>query len=104
MVLNQIDSKLMSDRDDSTIYTTITPPETAAADILDHHDPFGSAEPSFFLVPWPGSTFVIRSVSSGHVITLLDGQIMLTQPGDRLDPLDMRGNQRLARFPKYCLR
>jgi hypothetical protein len=83
MVRNQIDPKPIPDRDDSTIYTTITPPETVAADLLDHHDPFGSAEPSSSLVPWPGSTFIIRSVSSRNVITLLDGQIMLTQSGGR---------------------
>ncbi|KAI4135459.1 MAG: hypothetical protein LQ341_005872 [Variospora aurantia] len=33
---------------------------------------------SFSLVPWPNSTFVIRCVSSGRVITLLEGQITFT--------------------------
>jgi len=83
MVLNQVDPKPILNDDDSTIYTSTTPPESVAANLLDDHDPFGGAEPSSFLVPWPSSTFIIRCVSSGHVITLLDGQIQLTQPGGR---------------------
>ena len=63
--------------DDSTI-SLATPTETTAAD-----DPFGTTKPSSFLVPWPGSTFIIRCVSSGQVITLLDGQTVLTQLGSR---------------------
>ena len=83
MVLNQVDPKPIPDPDNSTVYTAATPPETVAADFLDDHDPFGSAEPSSSSVPWPGSTFIIRSVSSGHVITLLGGQILLARPGGR---------------------
>lgn len=83
MVLNQVDPKPLSDLDDSTIYTANTPPETVADDFLDDLDPLGDAESSSPSVPWPGSTFIIRSVSSGHVITLLDGQIVLAQLGGR---------------------
>ena len=83
MVLNQADPKPIPDPDNSTIYTATTPPETVAVDLLDDHDPFGGAEPSSSSVPWPGSTFIIRSASSGHVITLLDGQIVLAQLGGR---------------------
>lgn len=83
MALNWVDSKPIPDGDDSTIDTAITPPDTVAADLLDDHDRFGGAEPNSSLVPWPGSTFIIRSVSSGHVLTLRDGQIALTQPGGR---------------------
>ena len=83
MVLNQADPKPIPDPDNSTIYTATTPPETVAVDLLDDHDPFGGAEPSSSSVPWPGSTFIIRSASSGHVITLLDGQVVLAQLGGR---------------------
>jgi hypothetical protein len=83
MVLNQVDPKPIPDPDNSTIYTATTPPETVADDLLDDHDPFGGAKPSSSSVPWPDSTFIIRSVLSGHVITLLDGQIILAQPGGR---------------------
>ena len=85
MDLNQVDPKpiQMNDDDDSSIYTANTPPETIAADPLDDHDPLGDAAPGSYLVPWPDSTFIIRSVPSGHVITLLGGQITLTQPGGR---------------------
>ncbi|KAL8769041.1 MAG: hypothetical protein Q9209_004827 [Squamulea sp. 1 TL-2023] len=86
MVLNQVDPKPIPDGDDSTTYTAITPPETVPdvpSDILSDHDSSHGDQPSSFLVPWPGSTFIIRSVKSGHVLTLLDGQIVLAQPGGR---------------------
>ena len=82
MFVNQVDPKpIQKNDDDDSIYTVNTPPETVAADLLDDHDPLGGAEQGSYLVPWPGSTFIIRSVPSGHVIALLDGQITLTQPG-----------------------
>lgn len=76
---NLMDSAIPDD-DDSTILTVNTPTDTNPPN---DSDPFDDAEPSPFLVPWPGSTFIIRSVSSGKVIMLLDGQIVLTQPGGR---------------------
>jgi hypothetical protein len=83
MVLNQADPKPILDPDDSTVYTAATPPESVAADLLDDLDPLGGAKLSSSSVPWPGSTFIIRSVLTGHVITLLDGQIVLARPGGR---------------------
>src|SRR2546421_11330502 len=68
--------------DTSTAYTANTPPETESGD-LDDQDPLGGAHPSSFSVPWPGSTFIIRSVSSGKVLTLLDGQVVLGLLGGR---------------------
>jgi hypothetical protein len=83
MVLYEDDPNPIPDPDNSTEYTTTTPPETVAADLLDDYDPFGGPKLSSSSVPWPGSTFIIRSASSGHVITLLDGQIVLAPPGGR---------------------
>ena len=83
MVLNRLDPKPISEPDNSTVNTATTPPETVATDLLDDHDPFGGAKPSSSSVPWPDFTFIIRSVSSGHVITLRDGQIVLARPGGR---------------------
>ena len=90
MVLNQVDSTPIPDGDDSTVDAAITPPGTDAPDLVSDDDdtldynPFDDVKPSSsLLVPWPGSIFIIRSVSSGHVITLLDGQIVLTRPGGR---------------------
>jgi hypothetical protein len=83
MALYQVDPNPIPDPDNSTDYTATTPPESVAADFLDDYDPLGDAKSSFSTVPWPGSTFIIRSVSSGHVITLLNGQIMLALPGGR---------------------
>ncbi|KAI9704126.1 MAG: hypothetical protein M1836_006987 [Candelina mexicana] len=80
MAFYKVDSKPISDDDESIIDPTTTLPETSAADPLNDYDVFSSAKPTFPLVPWPGSSFIIRSVESGHVVTLLDGQVMLTQP------------------------
>ncbi|KAF2664195.1 hypothetical protein BT63DRAFT_103099 [Microthyrium microscopicum] len=82
MSFNQLDPKPIQD-DDSTIYTAMTPPETIAVDHLDDLDPLGPIKISPSSVPWPGSSFIIRSASSGNVITLLDGQIVLDRPGSR---------------------
>lgn len=85
MVLDQVDPEPIqrNDDDDCSNYTVNTPPETVTADLLDDHDSLGDARPCSYLVPWPGSTFIIRSVSSGHVITLLDGHVTLAHPGGR---------------------
>ena len=75
---------LILDDDNSTIYTAatpLTPSTTVADDFLNDYDSINGAKSSSSSVPWPGSTFIIRSVSSGHVITLLDGKIELSPPG-----------------------
>jgi hypothetical protein len=53
-----------SEADNSTIYTTVTPPESVTAD---YEDDYNHAETT---APSSGSTFIIRSVLSGDVITL----------------------------------
>jgi hypothetical protein len=83
MVLNQLIPKPIPDLDNSTIYTPATPPETVVTDLLDDLDPLSNAKLSASSVPWPDSTFLIRSISSGHVITLRDGQVVLAPPGGR---------------------
>ena len=83
MALNYVEPQAIYDvdnDDNSTAYTANTPPETVVGDLLDDDHPPKGAESSSS-VPWPGSTFIIRSVSSGHVLTLLDGKIMLASPG-----------------------
>ncbi|KFZ15316.1 hypothetical protein V502_05685 [Pseudogymnoascus sp. VKM F-4520 (FW-2644)] len=78
MALYKVDPNPIPDLDDnSTVYTAATPPESVATDTLDDPNPTSAS------VPWPGSTFIIRSISSGRVITLLDGQIVLAPPGGR---------------------
>lgn len=86
MVLNYMDPKPMSESNfdgSSTIYRATTPPETVASDLnfLSDQDPLGTFKSSTSSVPWPGSTFIIRSASSGEVITLLDGGVVLARPG-----------------------
>jgi hypothetical protein len=76
MSLNQFDSESISDPDNSIIYTPTTTSENVTADLLENHNPSGSVTSHDF-------TFIIRSVSSGHVITLLDGQVVLAPPGGR---------------------
>lgn len=82
MVLGHVEPKPISDSEASSVCSLETPAETVAADmLLDELDPLGGASASSSSVPWPGSTFIIRDTSSGQVLTLLDGQIVLTRPG-----------------------
>lgn len=74
--LNQFSSKSISDPDNSIIYMPTTISENFTADLLENHNPSSS-------IPSHNFTFVIRSISSGHVITLLDGQVVLAPPGGR---------------------
>jgi len=83
MNLNEVEPKpLGSSSGNSTVYAAHTPPETVVDD-LDDYSPSGGSQPISSSVPWPDSTFIIRSASSGQVITLLDGQIVLASPGSR---------------------
>jgi hypothetical protein len=82
MSLAQISPKPFHDADDDTSTICMTPPESSAS-IFDE-DPLSGRDPTISSsVPWPGSTFIIRSVSTGHVITLLDGKVVLASPGGR---------------------
>jgi hypothetical protein len=83
MVLNRIDPDPVLDTENSTIHTAITPPEIVVNDLLDDLDPLSQPKLSASSVPWPGSTFIIRSVTSGDVITLRDGKVVLDRPGSR---------------------
>lgn len=78
MTQNQGKPEPISESHDSTAYAATTPPETILGDVTDDPE-LTKFSPSS--VPWPGSTFIIRCTSSGHVITLLDGQITLAAPG-----------------------
>ena len=100
--MNILDPKPITDSDDSTVNNAMTPPESVAADFLENHDPLDDIKLSPSSVPWPGSTFIIRSVVSGHVLTLCDGQVVMASPGTRGSyPLGMHGFQGLARLPEY---
>lgn len=81
------DSELinLSDVDNSTIYTAKTPPETIAGDPMEDREQIND-KPPVCSVPWPGSTYMIRSRSpgtSGQLITLLKGEVVLAQLGGR---------------------
>lgn len=78
MVLYKVDPSPVPDLDDDSTDTIVaTPPESVVGDTLNDPNPTSAS------IPWPGSTFIIRSISSGRVITLLDGQIVLASPGGR---------------------
>lgn len=82
MVVNQDDSGPSPSGDDSTVCSGFTPPQSFTTETPDDKDPLqGDATTESLLVPSPGSTFIIRSVLCGRVITLLDGQIVLISPG-----------------------
>lgn len=82
MSLMDMEPRPVSEPDDSTINSAVTPPETCAGDLLADDDPLGNAVSSSS-VPWPGSTFIIRSVLTGRLLTLVDGTVVLAPPGGR---------------------
>jgi hypothetical protein len=79
MALSQLDAMMILDDDNSNIYAPCTPPESVANGIEDDHS---DSRVSASSVPWPGSTFIIKSAASGEVITLRDGKIALALPSD----------------------
>ncbi len=97
--MNILDPKPIIDSDDSTVNNAMTPPESVAADFLEDQDPLDDTKLSPSSVPWPGSTFIIRSVLSRHVLTLCDGITRHT----RVFPLGVHGFQGLARLSEYSL-
>jgi hypothetical protein len=64
---------------DIMVHKIFYPQHALAKNIAQSRDPLTS--PSS--VPWPGSTYVIRHDSSGHVLALLNGNVILVQPGNK---------------------
>src|ERR1700760_1523535 len=83
MGLNKVNPMPIED-DNSTVYASQnTPPETVVAgddDFLESQDPLGDRKMNSS-IPWPGSTFIIREVSTGQVLTLFDGKVILASLG-----------------------
>jgi hypothetical protein len=73
---DQPNTASVSDLDDSGIYTPTTTAENVTLDLVKDH-----TSPSW--VPSHGSTVIIRSISCGNVLTLLDGHIVLAPPSGR---------------------
>ncbi|KAF2867938.1 hypothetical protein BDV95DRAFT_580934 [Massariosphaeria phaeospora] len=73
MSLNQIEPKAFTDDDNDNSTTIFTPPQTIIADFLE--------APARSAVPWAGSTFIIRCMSTHKVLTLVGGRIMLAPRG-----------------------
>lgn len=65
-----LDSVFVSDSEDDNICTPTTTSENV-------HPEFGEDNNLREWVPSDGSTFIIRSVCCGNVITMLDGQVVL---------------------------
>lgn len=74
MSLMKLDTKSVPDTDDSTIYTPTATSENADTSPEENHD----LSPS---IPSHELTVIIRSISSGQVITLIDGNVVLASPG-----------------------
>ena len=85
MTLNRVEPVSLLDHDDaSTVFTANTPPETVYA-AVDDLDPLADHKVTSS-VPWPSQTFLIRSPSTGHLLTLRNGQVILASPGGH-DPI-----------------
>lgn len=68
--------------DCSTTYTPSTPPESSIVDLEDNLDPSEKIQPG---LPRPhvGGTFMIKSVGSEEVVSLVEGKIVLARPDGR---------------------
>lgn len=76
MVSYQPESVSVSDTDDYSIRTPTATSENVTAEVEEGHDVHS-------WVPSHGSTVIIRSISCGNVITLLNGNVVLAPPGGR---------------------
>ena len=83
MSLDNVDPRPISEAgSNSIIYVIQTPPETVVGD-TNAQDTLDATKSTESSVPWPGSTFIIRSILSGEVITVYDGKVTLAPPGGR---------------------
>ena len=80
MTLNRQDPEPISGSKDPSFFTATSTPKISDEDLLKYHDPASNSQVNPPSIPWPGSTFMIRSAFSGHVITLQGGQVILAQP------------------------
>lgn len=84
MDTNYAHSNETPDADDSTSYSCPTsPPESTFIDPLGNYGRLDFARLGYHAVPCPDSSFIIRSIACGRVITLRRGQIELARPDGR---------------------
>lgn len=67
------------DKESSIVSQHSTPAFSSTTATMDDRESNSKISP--LLVSWPGSTFIIRSIASGKVITLLNGRLELTELG-----------------------
>lgn len=78
MTLHHTDAPSITDHESSTAYT---PSATSESIITDSERANTPQPPSNSSIPWPGSTYIIRSLSTGKAISFQQGQIVLSQLG-----------------------
>jgi hypothetical protein len=72
-----------SEFDITTTYTIMTPPETVTSEVMNEKDYSDNVKSSSSSVPWPGHLYIINSVVTGQVLTLLGGNLVMAKPGGR---------------------
>lgn len=65
----------LDDDDTSTINAADTPPESTTSQYLEDL-PNEPPKPDS-CIPWPGSSFQLRCAATGHILTLIGGQVVL---------------------------
>jgi hypothetical protein len=76
MTLNKVDPNPINDDETSTIHGGAATPPSTIPDFLESLDPLGTPTMST-VVPWPGSTYLLRDSVTGCVLTLSHGQVSL---------------------------
>lgn len=76
MSTSDFNSEPATNADNPIVYTPATS-HTAVSDSEENYGPYNNSVPS------DGDTVIVRCVSSGQVLTLLDGDVVLSSPGRR---------------------
>jgi hypothetical protein len=64
-------------------FNTPATSDYSPTEIMEEVNSVDATQPISSSVPWPSSTFIIRYSKTGEVLTLVDGQLVLTKPGGR---------------------
>lgn len=83
-LVNNLNRAKFSGIQSSTDITVSTPSESSAhrTEIMDDLESVDSVTIASS-VPWPGSLYILRSATTGEVLTLLEGNIVMSKPGGR---------------------
>jgi hypothetical protein len=81
-LINNLNCLNFSETQSSADITINTPPESSShrTETMDGPESINSATIASS-VPWPGDLYILRSTTTGEVLTLLEGNVIMSKPG-----------------------